>query len=93
MNEEELYSSVSRGDAGYEEDGSKTDAANSATFGAAGDVGVDADDGDPASSAKGAWGNAGAGVAAVKGGTRCGGVAQHAWPAAFRMREPGSRER
>lgn len=78
MNEEELYSSVSRGDAGYEEDGSKTDAANSATFGAAGDVEGDVEDGDPASFAKGAWGNAGAGVAAVKSGTRCGGATHHA---------------
>ena len=74
MNEEELYSSVARGDAGYEEDSSKLDAVNSATFGEAEAGGVDAEDGDPASSAKGAWGNAGAGVAAVKGSTRCGGV-------------------
>ena len=63
---------MARGDAGYEEDSSKVDADNSATFGAAEDGGVDAEDGDPASSAKGVWGNAGAGVAAVKGSTRCG---------------------
>ena len=73
MNEEELYSSVARGDAGYEEDSSKIDAANSATFGAAEDSGVDTEDGYPAGSGKSAWGNAGAGVAAVKGSqTRCG---------------------
>ena len=65
---------MARGDAGYEEDSSKIDAANSATFGAAEDSGVDTEDGDPAGSGNSAWGNAGAGVAAVKGATRCGGV-------------------
>ncbi len=70
MDEEDLYSSVARGDAGYEEDSSKIDAANSATFGGADDSRMNAADEDPASSAKSAWGNAGAGVAAVKGVTR-----------------------
>lgn len=68
IDEEELYSSVARGDAGYEEDSSKIDAANNSTFGGAEDSGAEALDGGPQSAAaKNAWGNAGAGVAAVKG--------------------------
>ena len=70
IDEEELYSSVARGnehDAGYEEDSSKIDAANDATFGGGEDGAMEALDGDPSGDGKGAWGIAGAGVAAVKG--------------------------
>ena len=90
MNEEELYSSVARGDAGDEENSSKIDAANNATFGAAEESGVDADDGDAASTGKGAWGNAGAGVAAVKGGTRCAAVIQDAVASCLGIVEAGA---
>ncbi len=70
IDEEELYSSVARAnehDAGYEEDSSKIDAANDATFGSGEDGAMEALDGDLSGNGKGAWGNAGAGVAAVRG--------------------------
>ena len=71
IDEEELYSAVARGEAIGEEDNCKIDAANSAIFGDMEASGAGAADGNNGAVGRGAWGNAGAGVAAVKGVHRC----------------------
>ena len=71
IDEEELYSAVARGEAISDEDNCKIDAANNATFGDTEASGAGATDGNNGAVGRGAWGNAGAGVAAVKGVHRC----------------------
>ena len=71
IDEEELYSAVARGEAIIDEDNCKIDAANNATFGDTEASGAGATDGNNGAVGRGAWGNAGAGVAAVKGVHRC----------------------
>ena len=71
IDEEELYSAVARGEAMSEEDSYKVDAANTSTFGETEDSEAGATDGNNGAAGRGAWSNAGAGVAAVKGVHRC----------------------